>query len=63
MMPYTQRLSLRKKHTCNVLMTGVILGGRGRLPKEEVAEKGAQGNSNHDPAVVRHENEPTGMVM
>ena len=39
-------------------MTGRLLGRRRPLSEEEVADKGADADGYHDPAVVRHEYEP-----
>lgn len=39
-------------------MAGVVLCGGGRVPKDDVADEGADGDCDHDPAVVSHEDEP-----
>lgn len=39
-------------------MTGIVLGGGRGVPKDDVPQKGAQGHGDHDPSVVRHEDQP-----
>lgn len=39
-------------------MAGIVLGGGRGVPKDDVPQKGAQGHGDHDPSVVRHEDQP-----
>lgn len=43
-------------------VAGVVLGGGRRVAEEDVAHERADGNGDHDPAVVRHEDEPGRLV-